>query len=300
MRLYLAVVAEMNVVKRGQSSSGQRTVFLCLVALFLVITSPGWSERCPFCNYWNTDQALTCARCLRAVSWTARPPRSRPAAVVVRTGIDTFIRGPNDWHPSHQTRHNAGADSVGPIGSYYSLTGLRYLIKFDIPRGFAEANLPMADFVPSKVTLVLHVHPAGDGLASVPILIYPLKRPFSEGSGRWGTHWKNEDGATWLSNDGVLSWHTPGGDFYTHVYATSTLPRKGAAELAIDVTDVYQDVFARFRKTGVWEDYGLIIMRDPFVPDRCQYRFIYSFEAAPDRGATNALRTIRSPELYIE
>lgn len=278
----------------------QRLIWFLLSVLLLLFAAPSWAERCPFCRFWNVDQALTCARCLRAVSWTARPPRSRPAAVVVRTGIDAFIRGPNDQHPSHRSRKNAGADSIGPIGSYYSLTGLRYLVRFDIPRGFAEADLPMQDFFPTKVTLVIHVHPSGDGLATVPVLLYPLSRPFSEGQGRWGEHWTREEGCSWTSNDGVLTWHTPGGDFFTGVFATAELPRKGPAEIAIDVTKIYQDVFARFRQTGAWEDYGLIILRDPFVPGRCQYRSIYSLEAAPDAGATSALRTIRSPELYLE
>lgn len=286
-------------VRRGRRSSFAFLLFLIIFGNASVPPSL-YAERCPFCNFWNVDQAMTCGRCLRAVSWTARPPRSRPAAVVARTGIDTFIRGPNDKHPSHLSHRNAGGDTVGPVGSYYSLTGLRYLVKFDIRRAFAEANLAMDGFTPSKVTLVLRVHPAGDALASVPVLVYPLSRPFLEGSGRWSTHWRTEDGATWDSNDGVLSWHTPGGDFLTRVYAVAELPRQGAAEIAIDVTAIYQDVFARFNNTGVWEDHGLIVLRDPFAPGRCQYRFIYSFESAPDWGATSAMRTIRSPELYIE
>ena len=275
-----------------------RTLWLGL--FFALFSSLAFADRCPFCNYWNETKALLCHRCLRAISWTASPPRSRPALVVARTGTDVFIRGPNDQHPQHRAEGNAGLDAIGPIGSCYTTTGFRYLLRFDLPRAFAEANISMEEYVPSRVTLVLRVHPRGDALATVPVLIYPLSRPFREGYGLWGKHEKGELGASWVSADGHIPWDHAGGDYETSSYAVGNLPRLDAAEVEIDVTNIFLARFALFKKTRIWDDPGLIIIRDPFVPGRCQYRQIYGFNAQPGIGPAARKTRNLSPELYLE
>lgn len=261
------------------------------------MVSAAEAKLCSFCNSAIPDQSTICPICLRAIGWTSSPPRSRAATVVVRRGRDVFVRGPNDAHPLARAAGNAGGQPAGPLGSWYSATGLRYLIRFDIPEACGEAGIDPASWTPNHAALVIRVTPEGDSREDVPLVAYALARPFEEGTGSRGLNFRNERGCTWFHASAELSWAMAGGDFFSQPRAWGTLPRKGASEVEIDVTDIMRTIFDSYHLTGKWEDFGMILMRDPETPARCTYRNIYSFEAAP----TNPGRqSILSPELYLD
>ncbi|MFZ2960738.1 MAG: hypothetical protein WA705_27985 [Candidatus Ozemobacteraceae bacterium] len=283
------------------------------IILFFLVQPVVFALPCPFCRAENPDGASLCNFCLRAISWPVYPERSRSAEIIVRTGIDVFLRGPDDGIPPNQpTRRNTGYDRTGPLGSFSSKTGFRYLIRFDIPAAFDGAHSRMAEFSVTRVTLVLHLAGEGekgigreDAHDEVPVAVFPLTRPFAEGIGESGGHRRDEGGADWYHADPWIPWTRQGGDYAFEPSAKAVLPRLGGDEVEIDVTAIYQRLFERFRKTGVWEDPGLIIMRDPSVDRRCQYRTIYGFQAAPEDSEAVPLKgskapRIRSPELFIE
>ncbi len=216
---------------------------------------------------------------------------------MVRTGRDAFIRGPNDAHPAARAAANAGAPLSGPLGSWYSPTGLRYLVRFDIPKACSEAGIDPASWTPDRATLVVRVSPGGDAREDVPLVIYALARPFEEGKGSPGLNFRNERGCTWFRATTELPWAAAGGDYFSQPRAWGTLPRTGAAEVEIDVSDIIRTIFEAYHRSGKWEDFGLILMRDPDASARCTYRIIYSLEAAPGADVS---QPVRSPELYLE
>ncbi|HNW33451.1 MAG TPA: hypothetical protein PKM25_00830 [Candidatus Ozemobacteraceae bacterium] len=292
----MASSAEKPLQSRGMQHRARISLAL-IVSAFVFIVFTAEAKLCGFCNVAVPDASTVCPSCLRATGWTSAPPRSRPAAVVVRRGRDAFIRGPNDAHPDQRAEHNAGGQRRGPIGSWYTVTGLRYLVRFEIPEACAEARIDPATWKPDQATLVLRLVPDRDAREAVPLVAYALARPFEEGSGSWGIHERNERGCSWTMATGELPWSNAGGDYFLQPRAWGTLPRKGAAEVEIDVTDIMQTIFDSYQHTGRWEDFGLIIMRDPEVPARCTYREIYSFEAASDNRGHGA---VVSPELYLQ
>ncbi len=238
----------------------------------------------------------TCWNCLRGISWPTIPERSHQGQVVVREGIDAFIRSPNDRHPSQAAEQNSGADPSGPVGSYYSSNGLRYLICFDIPKAFRDSGIPITEFIPERATLVLRLAPGPDCGEPVPIVVYPLARRFEEGNGKWGRHQSYDRGCTWFMATREMPWETTGGDFSYEPHSTATLPASGSAEVTIDVTDIVAWRFRQFRETGRWYDPGMLIMRDVGVPSRCRFRMIHSFQAPhPYQG-----NSVITPELFLE
>jgi len=236
---------------------------------------------------------------MRPIRWTAKPLSSRKATVVVRTGTDAFIRGPNDSQPQHRYFSNAGGDMLGPIGSFYSPTGLRYLIRFDIPGAFKSAGISMEDFELDEAILVLRLFPFPDAREDVPIVVFPLTRGFLEGEGKWGLHRRTEKGCSWLMATDLLPWEKAGGDFSEFPYGEGILPRSGGDEVEIDVTKILAEKFAKYQAEGIWDDPGMIIMRDPKKGGKCLYRMIYSFQAQPSTDIVGSERKVLSPELYL-
>ncbi|MBI3037529.1 hypothetical protein HYY75_00560 [bacterium] len=257
-------------------------------------------SRCPFCAVSNSDNVKFCRRCLKAMAWPEKPRPSRPAFVVARTGIDAFIRGPNDGHPRNKSFDNSGDDAIGPIGTFFSPTGLRYLIRFDIEKAFSDARLSINDFFPEHVTLVLRTGNDEDAGENVPIVVFSLTRPFAEGTGEWGRHWRKDGGCNWIMASPDLSWKRPGGDFDEENWAKSELPRKGEHEIEIDVTELYKQKFESLKQTNRWEDFGMIILRNPKIYSKCRFRSIYGFQSSFDEKPFSYERAVKTPELYFE
>lgn len=270
---------------------------LYILLILFFVTTAAEAKLCGFCNVAIPDRATVCPSCLRAIAWTSAPPRSRAATVVVRRGRDAFIRGPNDAHPHQRAEQNSGAQAQGPVGSWYSATGLRYLIRFDIPEACEEAGIDPASWTPGHALLVLRVAPEGDSREDVPLVVCALARPFEEGAGSRGLNPRNERGCTWFRATTELPWVMAGGDYFSQPRAWGMLPRKGASEVEIDVSDILRTIFDSYHKTGKWEDFGLIVMRDPETPAYCTYRDIYSLESSPENQNH---RAVLSPELYLE
>ncbi len=294
----MRTIARPDVAEKHRPSGASAVLHILFIIYFLLLYTPAVAAKpCGFCNASVPDRATVCPSCLRAIAWPSAPARSRRAAVVVRTGRDAFIRGPNDAHPAARAGANAGGPSSGPLGSWYSPTGLRYLVRFDIPEACREAGFDPASWTPDRATLVVRVKPEGDAREDVPLVVYALARPFEEGTGSPGLNFRNERGCSWFRATTELPWATAGGDYFSQPRAWGTLPRRGGAEVEIDVTDILRTIFDAYRKSGKWEDFGLILMRDPETPARCTYRTIYSFETTPGAGVP---RQVRSPELFLE
>ncbi len=253
---------------------------------------------CPVCGYTNGEHDLYCVKCMRPLRWPVKPQSSKKNTLVAREGTDTFIRGPNDALPKHKVRANAGGDLIGPIGSWYSPTGLRYLIKFDIPAAFKTARVSMEDFDLEEAILILRLFPARDAEDDVPIAVFPLSRPFVEGEGRWGEHRRKEPGCNWYNYARGFPWANPGGDYFYSPVAKAVLPRKGSGEVEIDVTEIFAEKFFFYQRTGVWTDYGMIIMRDQEKSSRCLFRMIYSFQSAPERDIAKTGSPWSSPSWW--
>jgi hypothetical protein len=275
----------------------------CLL-LLLILTIPEIppchaAPRCHSCRAWNADEALYCVRCLKALSWPVKPLAMAIHEVVARTGRDAFIRSPNDGHPRHPSTKNAGGDVCGPIGTYHSKTGLRYLIRFDVPAAFQQAGLALNEFTPEEVVLIVRLLPTPDARADVPIIVHPLTTPFREGEGEWGKHAAHESGCTWNLASNHIPWKRAGGDFDRSVSGKAVFPASGPAEIEIDVTDLYLPKFALLRESGTWEDFGMILMRDPHTSHQCLYRMIHALESAPKIGIQRGVAQVLSPELVF-
>lgn len=175
------------------------------------------------------------------------------------------------------------------------MTGLRYLIRFDIPAACLEAGIDPADWTPDRATLVVRVVPEGDAREDVPLVAYALARPFEEGTGWHGHNTRHERGCSWTMATSDLPWASAGGDYFFQPRAWGTLPRSGTAEVELDVTDILRTIFEAYHRTGTWEDFGLILMRDPEAPARCTFREIYSLENVPSPAGR-----VLSPELFLE
>ncbi|MEW6712269.1 MAG: hypothetical protein AB1403_20785 [Candidatus Riflebacteria bacterium] len=247
---------------------------------------------CPGCNFRLSESAFQCPKCLRMVEWPYTPARSEKARVIVRTGKDAFIRHPRSQNRAWKSAANAGGDLAGQIGSWGFVTGLRYLICFDIPRSFAEAGLNLSEFKlrQAKLRLVIADQKINQ---QIPVRVYPLTRPFLEGKSRFHIRRRKADGCNWEFSAPLLSWHVPGGDYLESLSAPGILGLNSKHEVFIDVTEIFAMRFAELKTTGVWNDPGLIIMRDHQIPCSCTFLSIFSLETNP-RG-----QQVNSPQLFL-
>ena len=278
----------------------RRLSFLAFVVV-LAALGAAWALPCPFCKWWNPDGVTICRRCLRAVAWPEKPPRSHQGRIIVRYGHDVGIAGPDEnRHPRQRADLNTGADTLYHLGSGNNPTGYRYLVRFDIPEAFARAGRSLNGFSLSRATLVIRPVPGDDAREPVPIKVFALSRSFEEGTGRWNWHQQGDGGATWYRATPHLPWAHAGGDFILKPAAAGLLPRLESGDVMIDVTPLMAIRFASFRKTGIWDDPGFLLMRDSTSDARCLSRRIYGFGSDPGPGPTGVDRPLRSPELFLE
>lgn len=266
--------------------------FIILLATVLLTPLAHALTRCDYCEYLVTDDAIICPKCLRKLQWPIIPPRSRNARIVVRTGTDAFIRDPKANTRLYRADRNSGGDVTGHIGSWGGPTTLRYLIKFDIPKAFTMAQLDMKDFKITRALLKICIADSGK-YKTMPIRIYPLTRPFLQGSGKVGQREKNIDGCDWFHSEPLMVWHHEGGDYASTPFVTAILGQNGTKEAIIDITELVKAKFDEFAQTGIWNDPGMIIMRDPGRYGYFGYITIYSIKA----GYLGI--SVRSPELFI-
>jgi hypothetical protein len=247
---------------------------------------------CPVCGYRINVDTAECPNCLKLLKWPHSPERSRRGKVVVRTGTDAFIRDQHSQNRAFRFDRNAGGDLQGQIGSWGNPTALRYLIRFDVAEAFSAAGVDMKSFKLRRAFLRINVATSWNVTDRLPVAVYPLTRHFQEGSGQTGQRQQKIDGCSWIYAAPLMYWHQEGGDYDMKTACPGHLPTSGSA--LIDVSDILMKRFAGFAETGIWNDPGMIIMRNPEVFGSYGHVDIYSFES---RSARNGLR---SPELFIE
>lgn len=269
---------------------------ICLsvaLTVLMLISQNVWAiKNCPACGYRLNTNDFECTKCLRLIEWPFQPPRDRKAKVVIRTGTDAFIRDQHSTSRSFRHDRNAGGDLYGPIGSWGGATTLRYLLRFDVAEAFALAGASLKDFELRRATLRIKVADKGNNKGALPIRIYALTRYFQEGSDEPGTRKKNIDGCTWVYAAPHMVWHREGGDYNENLSCRGILPEAGTVD--IDVTEIFRERFTKLTEDGVWEDPGMIIMRDPHAFGDFGYINIFSFESRTAHGQ------VRAPELFIE
>lgn len=127
----------------------------------------------------------------------------------------------------------------------------------------------------------------------MPVVVYPLSRPFLEGNDRSGLRKKNHDGCDWYYSAPLLTWHSEGGDFDASVSCEGIIKGDGSASF-IDITRIIKLRLEAFSKTETWYDPGLLIMSAPDQSIESGFVTIYSLESN-FHG-----QIVRSPELFIE
>ncbi len=270
------------------------SLILVVVALMLLALIPAAQAitSCPKCNYRISNGAVECPKCLKLIGWPYAPPRDRRATIIVRTGTDAFIRDRHSQNRQFRYDRNAGGDIRGPVGSWGGPTTLRYLIKFDIPAAFAAAQIDMKTFKPRRAILKLYVADKGNNKGDLPVRIYPLTREFQQGSHMREIRPEAINGCTWFYAAPLMVWYREGGDYDEKISCRGTLSEEGAS--SIDVTEIFSQRFAEFHDNEVFNDPGLIIMRDPHAFGDYGYLNIFSFEM------TNRRVGVKSPELFLE
>ena len=263
-------------------------LFLTIVPSLLLAV-----KQCPACGYRIKSNKTVCPKCLKKIGWPWFPPATRKNAVVIREGKDAFIRHPNAQNRAYKSNRNAGHDISGQIGTWGFLTGLRYLVAFNVMEGLAAARINPETFQLKKASLRLVIADK-EIKQQVPVRVYPLARPFVEGTGRFHVRENQFDGCTWRFSGPFLRWSTPGGDYQQSVSSQGMLGYNNSPVSVIDVTEIYRKKFEYYRNTGEWNDNGLIIMRDPEVACECSFLTIYSLESGP------LGEKMLSPQLFLE
>ncbi len=269
----------------------KKLLFLCWCLIMTTSMAEALS-RCPGCSYLVKTETVSCPKCLKLLRWPFVPERSRQGKVIVRTGSDAFIRHPQAQNRSWKAWQNAGADPNGEIGAWGGPTTLRYLLKFDISDAFALAGVDLATFKLRRATLKICGIPNHHN-RDIPVVIYPLTRPFQEGSSRFRHRERNSDGCDWYFSAPLLTWHSEGGDF-DRKNACRGVIKAGNQTSFIDITEIIRLSLQNLKKTGTLADPGLIIMADPEQDIPAGFATIHSLDSHTYNGA------VRSPELFIE
>ncbi len=269
-----------------------KRLVLAVICLLFAVSNVEALTRCPGCSYPVDSGSIECPKCLRLLTWPFVPGRTRRGRVVVRTGTDAFIRHPQAQNRAWPADYNAGADTSGEIGVWGGPTTLRYLLKFDISQAFAIAGINLSEFKLRRAFLKIRSIKNLHGI-DIPVVIYPLARPFQEGSGRFRNRDTSDRGCSWYYSAPLLTWHTEGGDFSDKTCSRGII-KAGDSISTIDVTEIIKLRIETLQKTGIWEDPGMIIMADPKIDTPPGFVTISSLDSMPVNGI------VRSPELYIE
>ena len=111
---------------------------------------------------------------------------------------DTYL---DSWLPDNNYGTSENVDAM------ISTNGFPEHGLFQLP----EEVMALSTSMPIRVRVYFHV--SADQTSGRNISIFPLKRPFTEGSGHSTI---TTDGANWDTSNGTNAWTTPGGDFDTN------------------------------------------------------------------------------------
>ncbi|MBF0407685.1 MAG: hypothetical protein HQM10_10045 [Candidatus Riflebacteria bacterium] len=227
------------------------------------------------------------------------PVRKRAGIVIVRNGIDAFIRNPSEAHFPYRVFEKDGQNIMGPIGSWSKPDSLRYLLRFDVEGAFEKQGLKLEEFNLTRAVLLLTPSRKSASKQMIPITIHPLTNYFAGRNTSTSPSGQCE-GADWTNRVQFISWYHEGGDFLLNPSAKAIIPAVENREVEIDITSIMKLCFDNFRKTGKWVDYGMIIMRDKDIQSDCLYRNIYGFNAVNLRMHHEFRGKTLVPELYLE
>lgn len=156
--------------------------------------------------------------------------------------------------------NNAGLDEILEIGKVvdtellepsYASASARTLLHFDLPT--TESVSANANYF-----LNLRLANANDVQRNQLVLVYPISRSWTEGSGFFYQNVKNvNDGATWKQIDSSVSWSIEGGDFLTgSTSASISLSSYPLQDLRIDVTNILRPIVSQSLQDNF---YGLVV-----------------------------------------
>ncbi|HOI88912.1 MAG TPA: hypothetical protein PLK28_00210 [Candidatus Rifleibacterium sp.] len=270
----------------------KKILLLMAALLFAGLLPAAAISRCRGCSFLVNSDTAECPKCLKLLRWPFVPERSRRGRVVVRTGTDAFIRHPHANNRSWRDNRNAGGDHTGEIGVWGGPTTLRYLLRFEVAEAFALAGVNLAEFDLKRVYLKI-TSDKNQGPAEMPVVIYPLTRPFQEGSDKFRTREKKHRGCDWYYSAPLLTWHSEGGDFDRNISCRGVI--KGGGNVSyIEISEMFRGHWQTMQRSNSWQDFGMIIMADPQKNIAAGFVTIFSLESRAHG------QTVRSPELYFE
>ena len=165
------------------------------------------------------------ARTLAFLAAASLAVAARAADLFLPIDVDTYLDSQN---PS--TNFGASATAKVLVNNNVASDGSACRALFRFPPEIAQYS---ADKL-ARVQVAFFVFK--DQTAGRSIRLFPLTRPFAEGTG-------NADGASWLASDGATPWSTPGGDFDpAHSVAGTPV---SAGYFRWDVTDLLAHPAAR-------------------------------------------------------
>lgn len=159
--------------------------------------------------------------------------------------------------------NNAGLDEILEIGKVIN-TDVDLISSFSYATGSARTllyfELPTTESVSanSNYYLNLRLANATEVHRNQQILVYPISRSWTEGSGFFYQNVQNvNDGATWKQCETNISWSVSGGDFITgSTSASITLSTYPLQDLRIDVTNILRPIVSQSLQNTF---YGLVI-----------------------------------------
>lgn len=204
------------------------------------------------------------------------------AKVIITNGYDAFIQGPNCNLFAIQN------SIISPIGGYYYLDDIRYLIKFNILETLQSYGYNLKNFNFSKAVLILKTSPTPITTSPLHVKIYPLNKPFFIRNSQKG----------WYYSSDVLMWNEAGGDYKKDLFTQAIIPATSSQYIYIDITNLVKYRFSEYKKTGKWFDPGFIIIRDVSSFGSKGIRCIYNFNALNISLKSN--KFLLSPQLYLK
>ena len=178
--------------------------------------------------------------------WAVTGMMSALAAAGAQPITQTYAITNDCYLDSRSPTYNYGVSTTCKVvvnGSDGSLARSVFKLPENLP------PVPQVGLISAKVWFYVWFDQTG----SRTVRLHPLKRAFAEGS---GDQTPADDGASWLTADGVQPWTTPGGDYDATVYVDAV---EGANWFSWDITALWNN--ADLRSSG-----ALLRMNDESNP----------------------------------
>ncbi len=234
--------------------------FLFLFAFIAIVLPSFGLAYCPRCNYRILNNYSKCPKCLLVLDSNYYQEKAVKSTITLRQGYDAFIRHPHANNRAYKANKNAGGDKTGEIGFWGGPCNLRYLITFKIESAMEYSEIDFLNFTPKKALLYISALPQKSNI-EIPVVVFPLTRAFVAGFDEFRTRNRTATGCTWYNATKAMPWLHEGGDYDLKCSSHGII--KSGTRNAIDVTEVMDYFFKKFKKTGEWDFPGMIIMSEP-------------------------------------